>query len=247
MLPETLNGVAYFRAPLIGKNESSRKIIHAFTCRSGGALEPLEKLVERVRRAWKLKDIITVKQVHGTEVLLIRGGETDAGDYRKVEADAIITETPDIAVAVRTADCVPILLAAGDKAVAAVHGGWRGIIAGVIENTVMKLRTEMSADLQSMTAAIGPHIGSCCYEVGDDVAEKFKSRFGVGVIKNGVSGKKVLDLALSARTALMEAGLEESNIDILRICTKCNPQWFYSFRRDGKPCGRQLSFIAIEG
>lgn len=244
MLPKTHNGILYFQSQLL-ENASGRKIIHGFTCKSGDALESLDKLIERVQSAWALKKLITVKQVHGNDVAVVGNKKDNPDEYRKVEADAIITKAPNIAVAVRTADCVPILLVAPNQAVCAVHGGWRGIIGGVIESAVMKLKDEIGVKPQEIFSAIGPHIGDCCYEVGEDVAYQFEKRFGEEVARSSNSGKKMLDLALSAKITLVRAGIEPAHIDVLRICTKCNPQWFYSFRRDGKPCGRQLSFIAL--
>lgn len=244
MLPKTHNGILYFHSQLL-ETASGRRIIHGFTCKSGDALESLDKLIERVQSAWKLKKLFTVKQVHGNDVAVVGDKKDNPDEYHKVEADAIISKTPNIAVAVRTADCVPILIVAPNQAVCAVHGGWRGIIGGVIEKAMMKLKDEIGVKPQEIFSAIGPHIGACCYEVGEDVACQFEKRFGKEVAKSSNSGKKMLDLALSAKIALVRAGVEPTNIDVLRICTKCNPQWFYSFRRDGKPCGRQLSFIAL--
>lgn len=244
MLPDMHNSISYFSSQKLA-NGGSGKILHAFTCKVGAPLDPLKTLVERVRRAWGVSEIITVKQIHSSEVLIVRNEKVSTENYRKVEADAIITNMRNVALAVKTADCLPILLAGENKAIASVHGGWRGIIGGIIEKTILKLKVEMSVEPRKIYCAIGPHIGSCCYEVGDDVAELFEKRFGKNITKNNNTGKKMLDLSASVRIALINAGVKASNIDILPICTKCNPQWFYSFRRDGMPCGRQLSFIAF--
>jgi YfiH family protein len=168
--------------------------------------------------------IFQVSQVHGARAVMARPhifGE------RTEEADAIVATTPETAVGVRVADCVPILLADSKTgAVAAVHAGWRGVVAGVIASA-MKLH---AFDL----AAIGPCIGTCCFEIGDDVIEKLrphvKDRHG--------------DLRGAVRAQLVSAGLQNAHIDDVAGCTKCDEARFFSYRRDGESSGRHLAVIS---
>jgi YfiH family protein len=162
--------------------------------------------------------IFQVSQVHGARAV-------SAPCERTEEADAIVATEPETAVGVRVADCVPILLADSKTgAVAAVHAGWRGVVAGVVASA-MKLH---AFDL----AAIGPCIGPCCFEIGDDVIEKLRPHVRD---RHG-------DLRAAVRAQLALAGLE--NIDDVHGCTKCDASRFFSFRRDGEASGRHLAVIS---
>ena len=154
-------------------------------------------------------------QVHGTTV-----NRAEAGS-RGVHGDALWTDEPGIPIAALTADCLPVALVNGD-AVAVVHAGWRGLLAGVLENAVATLGGDVAA-------MIGPAIGPCCYEVGDEVREPYRKRFGDEV----VAGRN-LDLWRSAELAL--AGCRVERLD---LCTSCNEELFFSHRRDAGRTGRQ--------
>jgi YfiH family protein len=161
-------------------------------------------------------------QVHGTTVNRAVAGS------RGVQGDALWTDEPGVPVAALTADCLPIALVNG-SAVAVVHAGWRGLLAGVAE--------EAAATLGGAVAAmIGPGIGPCCYEVGDEVREPYRARFGDEV----VAGTH-LDLWRAAELAL--AGC--ATVERLDLCTSCNPELFFSHRRDGGRTGRQ-GVIAVK-
>jgi copper oxidase (laccase) domain-containing protein len=135
-----------------------------------------------------------------------------------------------------TADCLPVALArtGGERpAIAVLHVGWRGLLAGIVQNAASALGSERLA------ASIGPGIGPCCYEVGDDVARPFRERFGAGI----VHGRR-LDLWSAAERALRAAGAAAvSRVD---LCTACNPDLFFSHRRDGARTGRQglVAYVA---
>ena len=145
------------------------------------------------------------------------------------DADAVWTDTPDVTVVVLTADCVPIVLAdPSGRRVAAVHAGWRGMIAGVVERTV-----EVMEGADRLSAYVGPSIGPCCYEVGDEVADPATERFGNVVRTTG--GTKRLDLWACALRALGAAGVRE--VWPAALCTRCERNRFFSHRA-GSP-GRQ--------
>jgi YfiH family protein len=167
-----------------------------------------------------------VSQVHGARAVTVRGG-TDVASIAREEADALVASDPETAVGVRTADCVPVLLANSKTgAVAAVHAGWRGVVHGVVRATL-----EMGTfDL----AAIGPCIGVCCFDVGDDVAKKLAPH-----VKGGKG-----DLRGAVRAQLVAQGIDEARIDDVAGCTHCDAARFFSHRRDGEAAGRHLSIIA---
>lgn len=149
------------------------------------------------------------------------------------EGDALITRTPGLALTVRTADCYPILLAdARTRTIAAIHAGWRGTAERIVQNTI----AEMGSRATDIFAAIGPGIGVCCYEVGEEVARRF-----------GLDSRGKVDLARANREQLMESGVPASQIYSLARCTFCEPEFFYSYRRDGERAGRMISFILIRG
>jgi YfiH family protein len=160
-----------------------------------------------------------VRQVHGVDVVPAQAPGS------LPTADGQWTEDPARTLAVLGADCVPVLLV-GDRRVAVVHAGWRGLVAGVIERAV---------DAMGGQPAIygGPSIGPCCYEVGADVSASFTTRFGAGVMAEGVR----LDLWAAAKEAALSAGA--ASFAAAHICTSCHPHFFFSHRRDGGRTGRQ--------
>jgi hypothetical protein len=178
------------------------------------------------------------RQVHGANVV-----RADAGEALG-EADAALATLPGVAVGVVTADCVPVLIAAG-AAVAAVHAGWRGLAAGVIPRALEALAE--AAPGAAPVAAVGPCIGACCYEVDAPVLDALGRRFGAaleGALRPARPGHTLLDLAALAREALLAAGLAPGRVGVLAgACTRCDAARFHSFRRDGASAGRLLSWI----
>lgn len=164
----------------------------------------------------------SLKQIHSGIALV---AERERGCIG--EGDALIASVPGVTVSVRTADCLPILLAdVRTGRVAAVHAGWRGTVARVVLNAMERMGSR-PADIY---AAIGPGIGKCCYEVGLDVAQQLGEPH---------AGK--VDLAEINRGQLAEAGVE--HIDVLGLCTFCNADQFWSYRREGEQAGRMISYI----
>lgn len=175
------------------------------------------------------------KQVHGAVILDVR----DPGAPQE-PADGAVSTRPGVAAAVVTADCVPLLLAAEDgAAVAAVHAGWRGVAAGVVEEGVRRLAA--AAPGRALVAAIGPAAGGCCYEVGPEVLEAVRP--ADAWVTPTHDGHARLDLRGVVRDRLLSLGLAERNIERVGPCTICSPPW-PSYRREGPRAGRILSFIA---
>jgi YfiH family protein len=224
---------------------------HGFTTRSGGVSAPpfdslnLGDLVGddpgAVAENWLQLGRATglgfarIRQVHGAQVV---AGAAPTGPWE--EADGVISTTAGLAACVAVADCVPILLARPDgRAVGAVHAGWRGTLARIAAEGVRALGR--GGDGAAAMAVIGPSIGPCCYQVSDDLAERFAAVFGPGVVHRGARGPR-LDLWAANECALRDAGV--AKVEVLRRCTACDPRSFFSHRRDGGRTGRMGGFIA---
>jgi hypothetical protein len=179
------------------------------------------------------------KQVHGVGVAIVR----EPGAEALGEADAVVCGHPRVPVGIVTADCVPILVASRDgRAVAAIHAGWRGLAAGVVGSGVAALR-ELTGD--ELVAAIGPHVGACCYEVDAPVLDALGERFSgflAAASRPSRPGHCWLDLGKIARAALEQE--EVAAIECLPdTCTACPGAPFFSVRRDGAETGRLVHWI----
>jgi YfiH family protein len=161
------------------------------------------------------------RQVHGTDVV-------EADPETMVEADGQVTARRGVAAVALTADCLPIALVA-PEAVGMLHAGWRGLANGVIRSGIEALRRIGAGRIE---AAIGPGAGPCCYEVGDEVRERFPAE---------AAHRRHLDLKLAARRALEAAGVTE--VHDAGLCTSCNPERFFSHRRDDGVTGRQAGIV----
>ena len=177
-----------------------------------------------------------LNQVHGTDVVRWGSADFDAG---APDADAIVADQPDSICVVRTADCLPILLCARDRSeIAAIHAGWRGSVAGVIEATVAKLTTAN----KEILAWFGPAISQSAFEVGAEVKDAFvrKTAGAAAAFVANDQGRWQADLYMLARQRLQAVGV--SRIFGGGLCTYADAERFYSYRRDGET-GRLLSFI----
>jgi polyphenol oxidase len=182
-------------------------------------------------------DYVRVRQVHSATVVPVFGLH-DPNDLP--EADAIITAQPDLPIGIRTADCVPVLIADPVlHCVAAVHAGWRGTAANIVAAAISKLSEEYGSRPRDLLAAIGPCIGRCCFEVGPEVAQQFELLFPEA------PGLKTIDLAEANRRQMVSSGLPAEQIDIAGVCTRCDAVNFHSFRRDGDQSGRMVAAIRI--
>ena len=188
--------------------------------------------------------VVRPVQVHGKGVT----SAEHCAAHPKTEADGIVAERPFAGViAVVTADCVPVLAAdERGRAVAALHAGWRGLAAGVVEAGIAALRAR--TDAARLVATIGPHIGPCCYEVDAPVVDALRARHGAAAdaaLRASRPGHWQLDLGAVTRAALDALGL--AGADVGRIegaCTACDAERFHSYRRDGPRAGRLLHWIA---
>ncbi len=236
-------------------------------------------------RAFQLAE---VHQIHSTMIYRVAHGKRGKLEYlpcghppasklraRLPEGDALLTDEPGILLAVRSADCVPILVAdPNGKAVAAIHAGWKGMLGGIVEKTVGEMRRLFGLRPGALIAAIGPSIRDCCYEVGEELHSSFCGRFPEGekffrkpsddessVERSPYSPPFLsfappghgpdpaaqwhLDLVAVARYQLRRAGLAESKIRAADFCTSCRNDLFFSYRKEGSRTGRMMSVIGI--
>lgn len=194
---------------------------HAFSTRAAGEAKERDRAMAEHLGA---SHVWQATQVHGDTVI-------DAGEPEGTKADALIARRPGDAVGIRVADCVPILIASPEGHVAAVHAGWRGVVNGIIGVSVKRL----SGDASRFIAAIGPHIGPCCFEVGHEVGAQ------IGFVDRVAGDKSFVDLRRAVHAQLKAAGL--TAIDDVGGCTKCHPDTYHSFRRDAEASGRMLAAI----
>jgi YfiH family protein len=182
-----------------------------------------------------------LSQIHGNRCVELTGDE----EQRHIvftEADALVSSNPAVGCGVRTADCVPVLVADPlTGRVGAAHAGWRGLVSGVIGATVERVVGD--GETSRCIAAVGPHIEAGAFEVSQDVAEQLREASpGVDPIVRGYD-KPHVDLRLVAEAQLTALGFARANIDHVAGCTYTQPDRFFSFRRDGQASGRHLSVI----
>jgi polyphenol oxidase len=239
---------------------------HAFFSRLGGVSQPpFESLnfsatvgdnpgavaenVARAAQALRVEPdrILFLNQVHGIACHLARR-QDDAPCLQKTQGDAVMSSDPELACCVRVADCGPLLIADRRSGwVAAIHSGWRGTLQNIAGAVISRLRehTGPGADL---VAALGPHIEACCFEVGLDVAQDLVAASpDKHIVRPGKRDRPHIDLRRMIHAQLLEAGIDQASIDHVRGCTFCQPERFFSFRREGKRSGRHLAAIVARG
>jgi YfiH family protein len=234
---EIVDGIPIFRPADLPK-----RILVAFSGRGAAPPEepsPTSYLARRLARSLSLDGtpIVRATQVHGNRAVTIRerpaaGEAVDAG-----ECDILASRLQGIALAVQTADCVPIVLAAPD-AVATAHAGWRGTALQAARAAVEAL-AEIGAERASLRAWLGPSIGPCCYEVGGEVAAQFAGEF----LRASCGGRFFLNLPAVNRAQLEAAGVPTGAIAAHPACTKCSGEKFASYRRDGAKAGRMIGLV----
>jgi YfiH family protein len=187
--------------------------------------------------------LFELSQVHGADARVVAEGQ-DPARVRSQEGDAVIAPAGSIAIGVRVADCVALLAAdSRSGAVAAIHAGWRGVVRGMIGAGISTLLAEGAGRTERLAVAIFPHIRACCFEVGEDVAEQIaRASHGAEVIERG-GAKPHVALVRSVRAQLVALGVASDQIDDVGGCTRCEPERFFSYRRDGAHSGRHLAAI----
>jgi hypothetical protein len=211
-----------------------------------------------------------VHQIHSNLVLL--ASSADASREKPRRADGLMTDEPDLLVSVRTADCIPILVADRKRhAVAAFHAGWRGTVQRIVESGIGRMRLQFGSRPEDLVAAIGPGIGPCCYSVGEEVLSSFESQFAYArelfrevydsdpvrtkypmlfMTQRAPGHSEIgpslhLNLVEANRRQLLAAGLKPRAIHLVGGCTSCHREMFFSHRGSGGHAGRMMSTIGI--
>ena len=179
-------------------------------------------LPDRHEPAW-------LAQIHSATVIEARAGDNGRGD-------ALVSDRRGLVLTVVTADCVPVLLA-GARQIAAVHAGWRGLAQSILPRVLERF----TAPPDELTAWIGPAIGPCCYEVGQDVADRVLASSSAAVASEGPRGRPHLDLVAAARGQLERKGV--TAVYSVGVCTRCEASRLWSFRREGSGAGRNIAMI----
>lgn len=215
--------------------------------RSTGGVANRRRLAKAV--GFDIDLLTTPEQTHSNNIGIVTTCNMGCGaidiDSRIPNTDALITNVPNVCIMILTADCVPILLYDPNKqAVAAIHAGWRGSANGIVAKTVEQMTICYGTNPSDIIAAIGPCIGKCCFEVGDEVVEQFAHQPST-IISVPHSAKKHIDIQLSNKLWLLDSGVSESNIELANCCTKCSGGEFFSHRHN-QTLGRIGSGIVLD-
>lgn len=239
---------------------------HGFSTRIGGVSSGAAGLLNLSRVPWdqpehveenrkRLLDAVglpgvhltTLSQAHSDRVHII---ENNAVQWNgSPTGDALAGRFPGATVAVQVADCFPVLIAdPRTTAIAAVHAGWRGTRSRILAKTVAAMRGSFGSDPADLRVALGAGIRSCCFEVDAAVVAQFHDEYPNGALAARHplhKGKFLLDLPAALHYQADEAGIRRDNIFDLSLCTRCNPDEFFSYRRDGDRSGRMMGLIGI--
>jgi len=192
----------------------------------------------RLSTDWPDSDgLATAKQIHSDQILVAdKPGNLGPGD-------ALISKRPGLTVAIRTADCLPMLIVdPRTRTVAAVHAGWRGVVAEIASKTVDTMRLQFGSRPEDLEIAIGPGIGPCCFEVGPEVAVQFRGFFPE---RKDLQGRTKLDLAETITRQLRRNGVTASQISTSGFCSCCKSEMFESYRRNREDAGRMVAAICV--
>jgi YfiH family protein len=221
------------------------------------------------RKSWPL---VSLRQVHSDLIHRVDGMRVDRIPEQPQAGDGLITDTPGLLLAVQTADCLPIIVADRKRrAVGVFHAGWRGTVKRIVEKGVGEMRKHFGSDPRDLVVAIGPGVGGCCYEVGEEVRTTFEAQFAyAGSLFREVKEsdpvrekypllfltarapghsewpvKLFLDLVEANRRQLLDAGVLAKNIDTMALCTACHTELLFSFRGEKGVTGRLMGAAGI--
>ncbi|HXF04330.1 MAG TPA: peptidoglycan editing factor PgeF [Blastocatellia bacterium] len=227
-LPENALNLGYFQGDLRENvEENRRRFLRALGAGTG--------------------NLFTLRQQHSDRLVVVEDGTTCASP--PPEGDALVTARPGVLLGVLTADCLPILIFdARTRARAAVHAGWRGTLARIVEKTLDLMASRFGTRGHDCYVAIGPAIQKCCYEVGPEVIELFRREFPQTHVLSSArpSGKAHLDLIEATRAQLLARSVPPEQIYVCSLCTACHGELFFSYRREGRSnnhVGRMITVI----
>jgi len=192
----------------------------------------------------ELRRLVCAKQVHGCKAALVEESDAAKGAFSYEDAiddtDAFITSQRGLALAIFTADCLPVFLYdPSTNSIGLAHAGWKGTKAGIAASTVLEMKKRFNASAADLHAWLGPAIGGCCYQVGPE----FEGLFTFGLIKK--ENSLYLDLSGVNKEQLLSCGLKDTNISTNRLCTVCNDSRLFSYRRQGITAGRMMSVMML--
>ncbi len=236
---------------VVCKPMADRGVPHAFSLRwrkweseePFGARDRGDQDREELAGALGLETLAHMRQVHGSEVQAI-----DEAPLTLLVCDGLATTRKGLALIVHTADCVPLVLWDEDTgAVAAVHAGWRGALAGVSRSAAAFLAKRFGSRAESIHVAMGPSIGACCYEVGEEVVRAFDQQvsYGSDLFSPGPRGRSHLNLIEANSRQLTEYGVPREQIYSSGMCTSCDNGRLYSYRKEGTGVGRLMGVIGV--
>ncbi len=206
--------------------------------KGGDRSEDVKKNREIIRGIMGADELIFMNQVHGRDILVLRKEDSPARDGT-IQADAVITNIPYLGLTVKQADCQAIILFDPHNVVVSiVHCGWKGNVANIVEAVVSRMNTDFKCKESDLMAAISPSLGPCCAEFGE-YKKIFREDFSPFMIR-----KNYFDLWAISRVQLINAGLNEKNIETAGICSKCNTDFFYSYRSE-KITGRSATVAMV--
>jgi len=222
---------------------------HSFSLALHTGEEP-QKIIENrstIAKNFPNMHFIVANQTHSDNISVIKEKNrtwlSDRAEHAIDNCDALITNQTDIMLTILTADCVPILLFdPKQNVVAAIHAGWKGTEQQIALKTVKKMQEEFNSNPKDIIAGVAPSIGRCCYEVDWNVAQHFET------IENAYDKKDekyMLDLPYINKLQLLNAGLLEENIELSNICTACDVEDYFSYRKEGGCSGRFMSMIGL--
>lgn len=255
-LSEPVDAIRLYRSPLIDE----RIFVHGFPERTGGVSQGLRRslnlgyrwgdqreVVETNRRlvaehaGFDYAQLAVTKHVHGTAVWCVGEPLPEPAEF-----DGLVSDRPGVTLGAFAADCIPMVFADPVARVCgAAHAGWRGTLGKVGANVVARM-AERGSRPADVRAVLGPSIGPCCFEVGLEVVEAFRDALGdlAGLVVPGPR-RDHIDLRVAARAVLEQAGVAPAHIDDAPPCTKCEPERFFSYRRDGRDGGVHMGFIGL--
>lgn len=207
-------------------------VVHGYSTRARGDARVRTNAEAIVRHlAGRTVPIVRAAQVHADVVEIVENATPDA----VFGADGLATRTGNIMLEVRVADCVPMLyFDPVARVVAAVHAGWKGTVAHIATHAVARMH-ELGASPQNILVSIGPHIGACCYTVPEERARQFMTGFGdASPVVSQEHGVWHLDIGQANRADLLDAGVLPAHVDAPIVCTSCQSDVFYSYRKDRK-------------
>lgn len=260
------NSLEYLQATIFSECDF---LIHAFCTRQGGASQDEYAGLNmsfsegdeeyKVLQNWgrladafsiPLEQFLVVNQVHSDGIFVIKPHGNYFPSRAELNYDAIVTNRTNLAICIKTADCVPVFFADRlKKVIAVVHAGWRSSALGICDKVIRLLQEKYSSSPQDILVAIGPSIGKCCYEVDSIVANSFRQQKNNESFLFPTAGmnKWMLDLAEANRQQILDCGVPEKNIGTSGFCTSCRQDIFFSHRGSGGITGRQINFMMIKG